>query len=227
MVSLGLAKTSSLVAFPDEIVNRKSGEFAGFMMRLVEGFRAIHELYGIKSRKIHYIGADYRFLVRAAANTARAIGQVHASPCVIGDLNHSGILVARNATVALIDADSFQFQANSTLYPCLVGVPDFTPPELHGASLNGVIRTKIHDCFGLAVAIFQLLFMGRHPYAGRGGGRFNSRAADRTQPLCLLPHPGERRRATRRHGYTGRLPDGDRRGFRTRLRPRSLAAAVA
>jgi len=170
MVGLGLARASSLVAFPEAIVSGKSGEFAGFTMRLVEGYRPIHELYGVKSRKIHYTSADYRFLIRAAANTARAIGQVHASPCVIGDLNHSGILVASDATVALIDADSFQFQANGRLYPCLVGVPDFTPPELHGRSLNGVVRTKIHDRFGLAVAIFQLLFMGRHPYAGRGGG---------------------------------------------------------
>src|SRR4051794_29364435 len=83
MVSLGLAKTSSLVAFPEEIVNRKSGEFAGFMMRLVESFRPIHELYNVKSRKVHYTNADYRFLIRAATNAARAIAQVHASPCVI------------------------------------------------------------------------------------------------------------------------------------------------
>src|SRR4051812_3018616 len=147
MVGFGLAQTSSLVAFPEEIVSGKSGQFAGFTMRLVEGYRPIHELYGVKSRKIHYANADYRFLIRAAANTARAIGQVHALPCVIGDLNHSGILVASDATVALIDADSFQFQANGTLYPCLVGVPDFTPPELQGGSLrtDAEIRACLTD----------------------------------------------------------------------------------
>ena len=170
MVRVGLAQTSSLVSFPEDIVTLKSGRFAGFLMRLVEGYRPIHELYGVKSRKLHYPNVDYRFLVRAAANTARAVGQVHASPCVIGDLNHSGILVSNAATIALIDADSFQFRADGKTYPCLVGVPDFTPPELQGASLYGIVRTKLHDHFGLAVAIFQLLFMGRHPYAGRQSG---------------------------------------------------------
>ena len=29
------------------------------------------------------------------------------------------------------------------------------------------MRTADHDRFGLAVLIFQLLFMGRHPFAGR------------------------------------------------------------
>ena len=167
MVDGGLWRESNLIAFPKGVVRSKKGEFLGFTMNVVEGHRPIHELYGVKSRKNNYPKADFRFLIRAAANTARAVGQVHQSPCVIGDLNHSGILVSDAATVALIDADSFQFERNNRRFPCLVGVPDFTPPELHGSSLNGVLRLKEHDYFGLGVAIFQLLFMGRHPYAGR------------------------------------------------------------
>jgi DNA-binding helix-hairpin-helix protein with protein kinase domain len=166
MVRHELARSSTLVAFPSEIVTTRAGAFAGFSMRLMEGFQEIHQLYGPKSRKIHYPKADFRFLVRAAANAARAIGQVHGSPSVIGDLNKSGLLVSPEATVALIDADSFQFEADGKVYPCLVGKPDFTAPELHGKSLAGVTRVKAHDHFGLAVTIFQLLFMGRHPYAG-------------------------------------------------------------
>jgi TonB family protein len=170
MVRLGLANTSSLASFPEDVVTLKSGIFAGFTMRLVEGHREIHDLYGVKSRKIYYPKADYRFLVRAAANTARAVGQVHAASCVIGDLNSKNILVSDDATVALIDADSFQFRAGGKPIPCGVGVPEFTAPELQGRSLHSVVRTKSHDQFGLAVTIFQLLFMGRHPYAGLGGG---------------------------------------------------------
>lgn len=113
---------------------------------------------------------DYRFIVHAALNVARAVGKVHQTGCIIGDLNHSGVLVAQDATVALIDADSFQFSLNGKSYPCVVGVPDFTPPELHGKNLASVQRTIEHDNFGLAVAIFHLLFMGRHPYAGRYNG---------------------------------------------------------
>ncbi|MET4133688.1 DNA-binding helix-hairpin-helix protein with protein kinase domain [Porphyrobacter sp. MBR-155] len=167
MVKNGLAQSSSLVAYPDSLVSLRSGEFAGFTMRLVEGFHELHQLYGPKDRKTHFPKADFRFLVRAAANTARAVAQVHSSPCVIGDLNESGILVSSEAMVALIDADSFQFEIGGKLYPCLVGKPDFTAPELHGRSLQGVPRTKEHDNFALAVSIFRLLFMGRHPYAGQ------------------------------------------------------------
>lgn len=170
MVGEGLAVKTDLVAYPGDVVTDGRGNFLGFVMRLVSGYRPLHELYSPKSRQRHFQKADYRFIVHAALNVARAVGKVHQTGCVIGDLNHSGVLVAQDATVALIDADSFQFTLNGKSYPCVVGVPDFTPPELHGKNLASVQRTIEHDNFGLAVAIFHLLFMGRHPYAGRYGG---------------------------------------------------------
>ncbi len=170
MVESQLAKKTNLIAFPSEIATDNSGVFAGFTMRLVSGYRPIHELYSPKSRKIQFPEVDYRFLVRVAQNVARAVATVHQTGCVIGDFNHSGVLVAPDATVTLIDADSFQFTLNGRSYPCVVGTEDFTPPELHGLNLSQVERTRPHDNFGLAVAIFQLLAMGKHPYSGRYSG---------------------------------------------------------
>ena len=170
MVEGQLAAGTDLVAFPDVMVDGARGGFVGFVMRLVSGYQPVHELYSPKSRKLHFPSKDYRFLVRAAINIARAVGTVHKADCVIGDFNHSGVLVAKDATVALIDADSFQFSRDGRVFPCVVGVPDFTPPELHGVNLSTVTRTRAHDHFGLAVAIFHLLAMGKHPYAGRFAG---------------------------------------------------------
>lgn len=170
MVGEGLAIKTDLIAYPGDVVTDRRGNFLGFVMRLVSGYRPLHELYSPKSRQRHFPKADYRFIVHAALNIARAVGKVHQTGCIIGDLNHSGVLVAQDATVALIDADSFQFSLNGKSYPCVVGVPDFTPPELHGKHLASVQRTIEHDNFGLAIAIFHLLFMGRHPYAGRYSG---------------------------------------------------------
>ena len=170
MVHGGFAARAEFVAYPREVVSDRCGEFLGFVMRLVSGYRPIHELYSPKSRQRHFPKADYRFIVRAALNVARAVGKVHETGCLIGDLNHSGILVSQDARVALIDADSFQFRLGQKTYPCVVGVPDFLPPELHGANLATIVRSAEHDYFGFAVAIFHLLFMGRHPYAGLHAG---------------------------------------------------------
>lgn len=171
MVSGALAASTDVVAFPLEVVTDPAGRFLGFSMRMVNAYWPMHELYGPKSRKIRYPKADYRHLIRAALNVARAVGKVHEAGCVIGDFNHSGVLVSAEYTVALIDADSFQFTSNGRSYPCVVGVADFTPPELQGhRDLKSVTRTKDQDHFGLAVAIFQILAMSKHPYAGRFAG---------------------------------------------------------
>lgn len=171
MVASELHKRSTLVAFPMETLLGDRGEFVGFTMRKVAGVKPIHELYAPGSRKIEFPKADFRFLARTASNVARAIGSVHQTGCVIGDINHSGILVSEQATVTLIDADSFQVRSGTVVYRCRVGVGEYTPPELQGAALEKVDREPSHDGFGLAVIAFQLLFMGRHPFAGRYGGQ--------------------------------------------------------
>jgi DNA-binding helix-hairpin-helix protein with protein kinase domain len=166
MVASKLSALTPLVAFPISVAQTRSGRFAGFVMRLVSNHKPLHELYSPGPRKLHFPQADYRFLVHTAANISRAIAAVHRAGCVVGDINHSGILVSPKATVALIDADSFQFTSGTRTFPCVVGVPEYTPPELQGRSLAGITRTPNHDAFGLAVVLFQLLFMGRHPFVG-------------------------------------------------------------
>lgn len=166
MVANRLSSKSSLVAFPLAVAHSHDGKFAGFVMNLVVGHKPLFEIYSPGARKKSFPRADYRFLVRTAANIARAVGSVHSANCVIGDINHSGILISHKATAALIDADSFQFSDSGQQFYCKVGVPEYTPPELQGKKLSSTLRTKDHDAFGLAIVIFQMLCMGRHPFVG-------------------------------------------------------------
>ena len=170
MVGSHLADSAPMVAFPHQVVVDGRGAFVGFVMRLVEKHKEIHELQTPSSRQKHFPKADYSFIVRVALNIARVFAQVHSTGCVIGDINQRGILVSPNATVALIDADSFQVTNGAERFLCVVGVPEYTPPELQGKSLKSAIRTTDHDAFGLAVCLFQLLCMDRHPFSGRYSG---------------------------------------------------------
>ena len=171
MVAAKLYTRSRLIAFPIDKLLDERRNFVGFTMRKIVGNKPIHELYAPGSRKAEFPSTDYRFLVRTASNVARAVASVHGTGCVIGDINHSGILVGDKATVTLIDADSFQVRLGTMIYRCRVGVREYTPPELQGQKLEVIDRQPWHDAFGLAVIVFQLLFMGRHPFAGRFAGQ--------------------------------------------------------
>lgn len=161
---------SKLTAWPAGLLRHRTQGPIGLLMPKVSGRKDIHHLYSPKSRRADFQTADWRFLVRTAANAARAFAAVHDAGGVIGDVNHGSILVGQDATVKLIDCDSFQVSLGGRRFFCEVGVETFTPPELQGKSFKGVTRTPNHDNFGLAVMTFLLLFMGRHPFAGRYSG---------------------------------------------------------
>jgi DNA-binding helix-hairpin-helix protein with protein kinase domain len=157
-----------LAAWPIETVHdRPGGLLVGFLMPRVTGFKDIHKLYSPKSRLAEYPQATWPFLLHAATNLSRAFDAIHEHGHVIGDINHGNVVVSDQAIVKLIDCDSIQVADNGHHYLCEVGVPTFTPPELQGRSFRDVIRSTNHDAFGLAVLIFHLLFMGRHPFSGR------------------------------------------------------------
>jgi DNA-binding helix-hairpin-helix protein with protein kinase domain len=171
MVRLRTEALAKLTSWPVDLLAEKgTGQPIGLVMPIVANGKNVHHLYGPKSRLQDFPRADWRFLVRAAANTAKAFAIVHDADCVIGDVNHGSIMVAQDATVALIDCDSFQVNTPGRQFLCEVGIETFTPPELQGLPFKGVVRTPNSDNFGLAVMIFHLLFMGRHPFAGRPRG---------------------------------------------------------
>jgi DNA-binding helix-hairpin-helix protein with protein kinase domain len=165
MISDKLYERTPFVAFPIEAVTSK-GAFAGFTMRQAIGAKPLHQLCTPGDRKTEFPAANFRFLIRVALNFARAVASLNELGAVIGDINESVALIDQKGMITIIDSDSFQYRRSGQLYRCIVGKAEYTPPELQGQSFGKVDRTVNHDAFGLAVIIFELLFMGRHPFAG-------------------------------------------------------------
>lgn len=162
----------SIAAWPRAVLfNPSTRKPCGILMSKMVGARPLHELYGTTNRRRHFPEVGWHHLVLAARNTAAAFQTLHAANIVVGDVNQGNLLVDKNMTVRMIDCDSFQLTAGNRTFNCPVGTPHFTPPELQSQKLREVVRTANHDRFGLAVLIFHLLFVGRHPFAGRYRGQ--------------------------------------------------------
>ena len=172
MVRLRAPALSAFSAWPERRILDHGGTHTwGILLPKVLDHRAIHELYSPADRKIEFPFADWTFLVHVARNCAAAFEAIHAAGHVVGDVNQGGVFVSKQGTIMLIDCDSYQIADGARLFTCDVGVPHFTAPELQGQSFRGLQRTPQHDAFGLAVLVFHLLFMGRHPFAGRYLGK--------------------------------------------------------
>lgn len=172
MVRLADSELTRVAAWPTGLLRRAgSNDVVGILMPRVAGFKESHTLYSPAQRNVVFPKADWQFLIHTSMNCAAAFDTIHSKGHVVGDVNQSNVMVSDQATVCLIDCDSFQIRSNGKLFSCDVGVAQFTPPELQGKSFKSVERTANHDRFGIAVLIFHLLFMGRHPFAGRFGGK--------------------------------------------------------
>jgi DNA-binding helix-hairpin-helix protein with protein kinase domain len=174
LAALVAARTDELTrvaAWPVEVLRGKpGGPPIGVVLPRVEGCHDLHMLYGPRTRLATFPLAGWPFLIRAAANLARAFATVHAHGHVVGDVNDRVALVSPHALVRLIDCDGFQIRQAGEVLTCDVGVPTHQPPELQGRpTFRGLVRTPNHDAFGLAVLVFQLLFLARHPYSGSYG----------------------------------------------------------
>ena len=138
----------------------------GILMPRIVDHKEIHHLYSVAQRKKDFPEVDWGFLLHTARNCAIAFEAVHRHGHVVGDVNQKNVMVSRKGIVALVDCDSFQVAEGARIFRCGVGVPEYTPPELHGRNFSSLDRAANHDLFGLAVLVFHLLMMGRHPFSG-------------------------------------------------------------
>ncbi len=166
LVKMRTPELSEVAAWPTDVLLSPSGGCVGFVMPRISSRGVIDRLSHPAERRQHFAESDYLFITTVAANLMAAASRLHAHGIVIGDVNESNVMVRPNGTVSFIDVDSFQVTAGGAIHRCMVAKDLFIPPELVGRNLSAVDRTPMHDCFSLAILVFQLLMNGRHPFHG-------------------------------------------------------------
>ena len=159
------------IAWPTELLYDNRQQLVGYLMPYIKNAVPLLEVFNPRMRARKLPGFDLRYLYRTARNLVITLAAIHAQSYVVGDINESNVLVTPTAMVTVIDTDSFQVQekegAKLVVYPCPVGKPEYTSPELQGRSFQHTVQKPEQDCFGLGVLIFQLLMDGSHPFRAR------------------------------------------------------------
>lgn len=154
------------ICWPKELVRNLQGEFVGYLMPLAKG-----EIFNLNVFKKPLLEASFphwqrEHLVQLGITTLTLIKKLHDLNVLIGDINPNNFMVVNENEVYLVDTDSFQIEE----FPCPVGTPQFTPPELIGQSYADFLRTKEHEVFAVSTLLFMILFPGKAPYSGQGAG---------------------------------------------------------
>jgi hypothetical protein len=192
MVAMGSDGLREAAAWPESIVMDSGGAAHGFVMPFAGG-REIHDIYTAASRSKYFPAASWRFLVGVGRNLAAALETLHEHGAVVGDFNQRNVRVEKDGKVKFVDCDSFQIRTNGPPFRAAgVGVDEYLPPELQGHDLREVVFTEEHDNFALAIIIFQLLYLGRHPFFPNPGGDLVAARGELIRKgICVFLHPPE------------------------------------
>ena len=167
--------------WPQQIVY-SNNQPVGFTMNKIKHCNTLHQLTDTLDRKEKFLDNNWKYSILVAYNLAIAVHTLHSKGVVIGDINESNFLIGNrtvaeqqgiidfenNGIVYCIDCDSFQILTEQEKFLCTVNKAEYLPPELNGVDLHRVERTQNQDNFGLAVLIFQLIMLGKHPFMGVG-----------------------------------------------------------
>lgn len=165
-IELMLTRTISdaLICYPRSAVCDSTGTFRGFTMPKATGEPLGRGLFHPSFVKTHPQW-NRKHSTQLALTILRKIEKLHLLNILIGDINPLNILVKDENTVYFVDCDSYQVEG----FPCPVGTPAFTAPDIQGRDFKTLLRTKEHELFAVATLLFMIFMPGQNPYACVGG----------------------------------------------------------
>jgi len=153
------------VCWPRELLYNRRGEFVGYRMERARGKelqRCLFTRPALEANFPHWKKLD---TVGLCVTILEKLDALHRQGIILGDINPLNILVVSPEEVWFVDCDSYQIGG----YPCPVGTPRFTPPELQGKNFRTFLRTPGNEAFAVAALLFMIMLPGKSPYAQQGG----------------------------------------------------------
>ena len=165
MLKFQAFKDDARFAWPRATIFNERGEWIGYAMRRVEGFsiQTLCQPQLVRERIPHWKRSD---LVKVAGNFLDGIKKLHKNKILIGDINPGNLMInPKTAEVAFIDCDSYQVSAGGRVHACPVGIPMYLPPELcERGCFADITRTVEQENFSIAIMLYKILVLGRHPF---------------------------------------------------------------
>jgi len=153
------------ICLPIASVYDTQNKFRGFLMWEAKGTKLQDSVQSPGWLENHKEWTRFE-LAQLCCTILEKISYIHSMNILLGDINSANILVESPTSVWFVDCDSFQVEG----FPCPVGVPSYTAPELHGTSFGSRLRTMENELFSVAILLFMIMLPGKHPYAHQGGG---------------------------------------------------------
>ena len=153
------------ICFPIMGVYNERKEFVGYLMQKAKGERLAVSVFNKLCMIKKFPAWKKKDVVQLGITILEKIQYLHEKNIILGDINGNNFMVVSPTEVYFIDTDSYQIED----FPCPVGVPTFTPPEIASKNYKDFLRSMGNENFSIAVLMFMLLMGGKLPYSQKNG----------------------------------------------------------
>jgi len=153
------------ICFPSAGIYNSKKEFVGYLMPSAKGVEIQRSLFLKPLFQKKFPVWKKRDLVELCVTILTKIKYLHDRNILIGDINPANILIISQKQICLVDTDSYQIEN----FPCVVGMANFTAPEIQGKKYSEFLRTIGNENFAVATLLFMIMLPGKPPYAKQGG----------------------------------------------------------
>lgn len=141
----GLRVSTVNCAFPIDLLYDNPSSIVGYSMKPIQG-KLLRE-YLVSGWTGHDLGKILEQLMLLLL-------ELHTMHIQVNDLSFNNILIDNNDNIGLVDCDSFQI----TSYPGGGITKIYQHPEIMEKDFSAKLHDPHHECFALAVILFQCLF---------------------------------------------------------------------
>lgn len=153
------------VCWPVAILYNSADEFVGYLMPEARGVELGRSVFVPQLLLKKFPGWTRKDTIRLCITILEKIRYLNDRRVILGDINPANILVVSPSEVYFVDCDSYQIEG----YPCPVGTPHFTAPEVGGRDYKSFLRTQQMENFAIATLLFMIMLPGKAPYSAVGG----------------------------------------------------------
>ena len=171
------------ICYPTAKLFDKNGTFVGFLMPAGRG-KDLDKLWNDGTRALYFPDWERKDLIMLCVTLLEKIKYLHDRNLLIGDINGKNFLVETPEKVWFVDTDSYQVEG----YPCPVGTEDFSAPEIQNRNFRTFLRTKGNENFAVAVLLFKVMMLGKHPYSQIGGESIKDNIKEGNFPYLKEEH---------------------------------------
>jgi|TARA_B110001454_G_scaffold79420_1_gene76710 hypothetical protein len=155
------------VMWPEKIAYNINKEAVGcFIKEAPSDCKDMLRIFNRPLQEQYFPNFKRKDLVNICIKILDTFYELHKYNIIVGDVNPSNILVTSKGKPYFIDTDSYQIEK----FPCPVGKPHFTSPDILDTRSDKILRNKEDENFAIISLIFMTLLPGKAPFSYIGGG---------------------------------------------------------